>query len=136
MEGHRRVQRLVTLELEADWQDRASSGNVYLLETIVLIDRANYVRDGGKSGPQAKAWNKFTGGASASLLLPLRLRSQPSELILFNTDVFLLPAPLDWFEPVRSSVLHRLGVAGNHAARAQGRRTITYLNQSALSNSS
>ncbi|KAL0959222.1 hypothetical protein HGRIS_014500 [Hohenbuehelia grisea] len=80
------------------WEDRAQSGSLHVLSEVVIVDRWAAHR---VDGSEAQIWNKMTADIMASL------------------------APIDWWAPLRTSLMQRLGIEEAPPARI----VITYIDR-------
>ncbi|KAL0959223.1 hypothetical protein HGRIS_014501 [Hohenbuehelia grisea] len=82
------------------WEDRVKSGATHVFSEIVIVDRWTAHR---AQGSQAQIWNKMTA------------------------DIMASKAPVDWWAPLRTSLMHRLGIENNH----RDRPVVTYIDRQA-----
>lgn len=87
-----------------------------MFEEVLIIDRWTAHR---VQGSEAQIWNKMSAGS----YIYLTYRSYC--LDTYISDVFATNAPLDWFEPLRRSLMGRLGIEESRSER----KVITYIDR-------
>ncbi|KAL7413708.1 hypothetical protein BDY24DRAFT_49095 [Mrakia frigida] len=94
---------MMAVEDSMQWNDRSKSENLYIFDEIVIIDRwASH-----RHNPTAQSWNKMNG------------------------DVFrTVPAPPDWWAPVRESMMMTIGIENVHQ---KPKATVLYVSRQGAS---